>query len=198
VLAALLAIAYDLGPRGPRLGPALLASCRGLNLASGLLFGLATGGGSGEPVLGALVVIAYAAYVFVVSCLGRLEDGEASAPLQQIPARYLRRLAALLVGVGALAALRSVLVAGVLPSPRELVPLALGGAGAFGLLRLARATEWTRGLVMQSMGAALRRLLVFTATAALLVPTTSAAVVAAAILCGYPISFALRKAFPPS
>jgi hypothetical protein len=49
------------------------------------------------------------------------------------------------------------------------------------------------------MGMSLRRLLVFTAAATLLcVPQTRAWIVAGAILAGYPLSFALRRVFPPS
>ena len=200
LLAGLFAVAYDLGPRGPRLGPVLLALCRGLNLGSGVLLGyvLAPQGVAGEPVLGILAVVLYAAYVFVVSCLGRLEDGEDDGPLGRLPSRYLGWLGALLVAVGSLPTLRSAFLDGALPEPRSLLPLALGAAGATGLFRLARRAEWSRPEVMAAMGAALRRLLVFTATAALLVEGTSAIVVAGAVLLGYPLSFALRRVFPPS
>ena len=45
---------------------------------------------------------------------------------------------------------------------------------------------------------ALRRLLIFTATVALLRGAPAGVIVSLAILSGYPISFALRKLFPPS
>ena len=51
------------------------------------------------------------------------------------------------------------------------------------------------------MGLALRRLLVFTASVSALnwsPPHHAALIVSAAIFCGYPLSFWLRKAFPPS
>ena len=52
------------------------------------------------------------------------------------------------------------------------------------------------------MGAALRRLLIFSATCALVGAARGGSadgwIVAAVILAGYPVSFALRRVFPPS
>jgi hypothetical protein len=98
----------------------------------------------------------------------------------------------------------------VLPGPAsmiERVPAAIVAfAGARGLLVCALQTRaWTRPLVERAMGLSLRRLLVFTAAVVLVtfqandaetawVPLAAAAV----ILCGYPLAFGLRAAFPPS
>jgi hypothetical protein len=82
------------------------------------------------------------------------------------------------------------------------------------LVESSRPT-WTRALVGRATGMALRRLLVFTSTCALLsflatlrlrgavegpgaMAGWSGLVVAYAILLGYPISFALRRVFPPT
>jgi len=199
-LSAVFAVAYDLGPRGAVLGPLLLATCRALNLSAGVFFGLsATAAESAAPgILALLVIPAYAAYVFVVSRLGRLEDGESEEALARTPSRYCRRLAVLLGGVGSLACLRALLLEGELPSWEALLPLAIGLAGASALWKLARRTAWTRAHVIEAMGCALRRFLVFTACSALLVPGLAPAVVAALILCGFPLSFWLRKVAPPS
>src|SRR5690606_32880247 len=76
VMAATAAL-YDLRGRGPVLGPSLLAVCRALNLGLGLFVGfvLVRGDAFFEPLAWALPVL-YGAYVFTVSRLGRLEDGE--------------------------------------------------------------------------------------------------------------------------
>ena len=60
--------------RGAWLGPLLLGFCRGANLTAGLLLG--TGGSLGGLIL--LPPILYAAYVFTVSRIARLEDADES------------------------------------------------------------------------------------------------------------------------
>ena len=58
--------------------------------------------------------------------------------------------------------------------PDALVALGLGWSGAWALLRLARETRtWTHPKVIAAMGVALRRLLVFTAAAAVCSKTSS-------------------------
>ena len=58
--------------------------------------------------------------------------------------------------------------------------------------------DWSSERIVRTMGLALRRLLVFTAATALVVGTLDSVLVAGVILLGYPVSFALRKVFPPS
>ena len=191
-----LALLYDFVGRG--CGPSLLAACRGGNLALGLLAGwIASGGGAllESTVIDSLwVALAYGLYVFVVSRLGRMEDG--AAPIGERP-RALLRVAGLLLALGP--AFTAPLGA---PLPARALALGLGVAGAFGLFRAASQTNaFTRGDVERCMGLALRRLLVFTAAAAAVTWRTErldALVVAALILAGYPLSHALRRAFPPS
>jgi len=191
-----LALGYDLAPRGAWSGPLLLALCRAGNLATGIVFGL--GAAPGEPA--ALLVprsswlwlapAAYGAYVLVVSRLGLLEDREDGEPLGRRPSRLLGSAAALLFG--------PTLVAWAL-SPSYAVRSGcalLGAAAARGLVAEARrAGEWSGPRVAASMGLALRRLLVFTASFAL---AGGEPVAALAILAGYPLSRALRRTFPPS
>lgn len=205
---AVCALAYDLAGRGPTLGPALLGVCRAGNLGVGCLFAalspVSAGATQGDP--GALsrlqvllvLVACYGLYVFVVSRLGRLEDAEDSRPLGRRPTRLLCGAAALLH-----LPVWGALFLADLAWPGAVAALLVSGLAAIGLVRLALGTEtWTRPLVMASMGACLRRLLVFTATVALLAaalaPGRAPWIVAAAILAGYPVSHALRKVFPPS
>lgn len=196
---ALLAAAYDLGGRGPWVGPLLLAACRTGNLLGGAWLGSKLAGRvpADEVHLLLPLPLLYGAYVFAVSRLGRMEDAEDDAPLGRRPPRFLAALAAVL------------LVAPVLPLPwhpdalgngiRIPVATLVAAGGAFGLLRLAfRPVDWTRPMVMLAMGMCLRRLLVFTATVAALAGTASGYVVSLGILCGFPVSYALRRVFPPS
>lgn len=208
-LVALLATIYDLFGRGPWLGPLLLSACRAGNLFAGLQLGRATGRVFIHPSAGiegdvtihlppdvpeiALVAGLYGLYVFFVSRLGRLEDDESRDPLARRPAKFLVG-AAVALGLPALLVL---LTRGF--STARLASALLSILGASALARAALATEiWTRAEVMRCMGLALRRLLVFTAAVALLPDVPAGWIVAAAILCGYPLSFALRGIFPPS
>jgi 4-hydroxybenzoate polyprenyltransferase len=192
---AALAVAYDLFGRGPLLGPALLGACRFGNLGAGLmLFSWTSGAEVGLSTLAPAFL--YGAYVFVVSRLGRLEDLEDQRPLGQRPGRFLLGAAGLLAAVPLLGlALAGATIWGAVLS------VLLAGGAAWGLVGAARREEpWTRGAVGASMGLALRRLLAFTAACALLLVEVGPAprVVAAAALLGYPLSFALRRVFPPS
>ncbi len=197
-LAALAATAYDLGPRGPRLGPGMLATCRALNLGAGILLGRSMAvEASGEwRALAACAL--YAAYVWTVSRLGRLEDGEDSAPLGQRPSSLLRRAAWILLFAGSIAALEGLLWKGSVSGWRAWLPVFPAAWAAWGLVQLAAQKEWTRPLVQAAMGAALRRLILFTAVVAAHSNGSAGLWVAVIILAGFPISFSLRKVFPPS
>ena len=224
---AVLAAAYDLFGRGAILGPLLLGACRAGNLAAGIVLARTLAPPLWpEAVRDAFtltppdftVAALYGGYVMTVSFLGRLEDGEDDRPLGRRPAMLIAVIAALLLSlpIVPLPALPQFAETGaLLPPGQEPWPAALepgflernritlasvvAALGAFGLLRLAfRQQTWTRARVMQAMGMCLRRLLIFTAAAALLRGTPAGVAVALAILCGYPISFALRKVFPPS
>lgn len=223
---AVLAAVYDLFGRGPVRGPLLLAACRAGNLSAGILFGRAALARSrpelfpdDPPALEAAclaVPLVYGAYVFLVSRLGRLEDGEDDRPLGRRPAWLAAAAATLLLLVpvlplpplpaliappaaGAEAANAGGGLSAFLQSQRITLAALVAAAGAFGLARAAlQRAPWTRGRVMQVMGMALRRLLILTSAAALARGTPAGLAVALAILCGYPLSFALRKVFPPT
>ncbi len=190
VLAAC-AAAYDLIGRGPLRGPLLLGTCRALNLGLGLFAALRLGG-PGDPWVWALPAL-YGGYVFTVSRLGRLEDGEDRDLAGGRPARLLRSAAVLLL-LPACVPLADVALR------YRAVALALLALGALGLWRRAGAVgPWTAQRVGISMGLALRRLLLFTAAVALLGSSPTAALVAAtAGGLGFPLSRLLARRFPPS
>lgn len=206
---AALALLYDVAGRGPWLGPTLLGLCRAGNLAAGLRLGLATvpERAAGSPLFDGLTLwgapVLYGAYVFVISRLGRLEDGEDERPLGRRPARHLAAAAGILLGA-------PVVPLPLVPLPSDFplasddarLPVAalLAAVGAFPLLRGAfrPAYTWTHARVQEWMGVALRRLLFFTATLSLTRGTLAGACVAACILAGFPLSHALRRVFPPS
>lgn len=190
VLAAC-AAAYDLRGRGPLRGPLLLGTCRALNLGLGLLAAERLGTGA-EPWALALPIL-YGAYVFTVSRLGRLEDGEDSDLAGGRPARLLRGAALLLVSP-------AFVPMGGVALPYRALALVLLALGALGLWRRAGAPDaWTPARVGASMGLALRRLLLFTAAVALLGSSpTSAWVAALAGGLGFALSRRLARSFPPS
>lgn len=193
-LLAALVVAYDLGPRGPRLGPSLLASCRALNLGLGLLAGsILVGDGPLWRPAAWLLPLAYGAYVYAVSRLGRLEDGEDPDLSRGRPARLLRLAAALLL----LPALVPLAGVGLLERGTALAALLSGAAG---LVARARGPEpWTAARVGAAMGLALRRLLLFGAATALLGGTPAAWLTFGLLLgLGYPASRLLARTFPPS
>ena len=190
------AVGYDLYGRGPWLGPLLLGSCRFGNLAAGLLFGHWTLTVPTHSLPRALLVpLLYGIYVFVISRMARLEDGEDRAALAQRPRRALITAALLLA-------------AAPLVHPNQppwwitSAAVALGAAAAVGLLQEALATgEWTPGRVGRATGMSLRRLLILTSCAALMAYDgvhVAGWVVCLLILLGYPFSLVLRKAFPPT
>ncbi|MBK7877552.1 MAG: UbiA family prenyltransferase [Planctomycetes bacterium] len=211
-VAAAGAIAYDLVGRGPVLGPALLALCRAANLGSGIALGLLHGtshvGAPVEVQYAHLVpLVFYAAYVFGVSRVGRMEDAEDDAPIEPAPWILLALVALVALPWSPPPGLALSAAQLDFDSNGHLLPVVvlrwsaglLALAAAYAPLRLvARTRTWTRPLVLRAMGLLLRRLLVLTGSLALATCTLDGALVAAAILAGYPLSFALRKVFPPS
>lgn len=169
---ALLAALYDVAGRGAWSGPLLLGLCRAGNLAAGM------------SVLGAAwtteslsLAAGYGAYVFFVSRLGRLEDGEAGA---------IGRQPCWLLGAAAVCQLVPLVWAPLWPSPLACV----------GLLVLALRREWSRGDVLAAMGSALRLLLGYSAAVAELGAGSLAAFLL--LIAAYPLAWALRQLFPPS
>jgi 4-hydroxybenzoate polyprenyltransferase len=204
-VAASAAALYDVAGRGPWLGPGLLALCRFCNLSAGLTAGISSLGSWSPPALPLAIwsiPFLYAGYVFIVSRLGRLEDMEGEVKLGRLPSILLGTAAALLVAVPVPFAISNPYVVSDLAvsDPLHTLPSFLvAGAGAFGLARVALGTkEWTKPDVLRSMGMALRRLIVFTAAIACLAPAPTGLIIGGLILCGFPLSFALRRVFPPS
>ena len=192
------ALIYDLIARGPWLGPTLLAICRGGNLALGLLapFWLSGEALPPDPMLVAPAIL-YGAYVFFLSRLARLEDEEDPRPLASRPRRELVAASLCLAGVPFV----GLFVHAHGDFWGTLASAVLAWSGASGLLRVAATTkEWTRERVGRATAMALRRLLIFTASCALLGVTWSwvPGTVAALSLAGYPVSYGLRRVFPPT
>lgn len=178
---SILACVYDLGVRGPF----LLALCRAGNLLAGILLEP-----DALPLAAIVPTVLYGAYVAAVSSLARLEDAEPEAVARAHPSRALWIAALLLI---------------LAPIATSATPLGLAAgfavavAGAVGLAAAARRrTAWTSAEIGRAVGLGLRRLLVFTSALAIARGTVEGAVVAGAILCGYPISYALRGVFPPT
>lgn len=186
------AVGYDLVGRGPVRGPLLLGLCRAGNLG----FGMAIAGGLEQPGTGLWAMPAiYFLYVVCVSLGGRLEDGESSANVAVLGPATLGAAGVLLAATPAIAsAFGTVSAPG---GPFLAWPLAL--AAAYGLVRRAMAIREARQ-VGPVMGVALRRLLILTAVFALMAggPGPAGWWAAALALAGFPLSHALRRAFPPS
>ncbi len=196
---AVAAALYDLAGRGPWRGPLLLGLCRAGNLGAGVWLGSELG----QRVLPETVWIlpgVYGLYVFLVSRLGRLEDGEDRLEDRSLgPAALVRAFALLLLapGIAGLAGLVGPEQQGV--PVAACVALALGAAGAFGLFGAAARLDRPRPEELGPlMGLALRRLLIFTAATAVATGTTAGWVTGLLVLAGYPLSHALRRVFPPS
>jgi hypothetical protein len=201
---ALAAALYDLAGRGPWRGPLLLAACRAGNIGTGMLYGIRTreAGDVREYAAPAAIALTYALYVFFVSRLGRREDVGDDTTLGRAPAVELGAAALALTALPLIAIAR--LASDALATRAEAGLVVAGTAfvvswGAAPLaLRAWTTRTWRKADVLRAMGFALRRLLVFTAGAALLCGGAQGWIVALAILCGYPIAYALRGVFPPS
>ncbi|HEX6882573.1 MAG TPA: UbiA family prenyltransferase [Planctomycetota bacterium] len=201
-LVAACAALYDLAGRGPLRGPLLLAACRAGNLGAGLALASTL-----VPfrVLLLLAPLAYGLYVFLVSRLARLEDADPAAGALR-PAPSLLAMILALLALGGVAAflaahLSGAEAAGVPTWTLGLLPITLALAGARGLGRSLASlgfAPWQAADVQRVAGMGLRRLLVASAALALGAGTPAGVVVAALILCGYPLSFALRRVFPPT
>lgn len=196
---ALLAAVYDLVGRGPLKGPVLLGLCRAGNLTAAAFVGAAVAGVALEPWLLIAPAVAYAAYVFTLSRMGRMEDDTEQEPGAR-PRPLLGVLAVLLGLAPLIAAGAQALVQepsyDVWHVASVLVGVVLAGRGAGALVAEARAHQnWTRGEVMAAMGIALRRLALFTCAVTFGLGEPLAG---AAILLVYPLGARLRRAFPPS
>ncbi|MBM3988884.1 MAG: hypothetical protein FJ294_13120 [Planctomycetes bacterium] len=206
---AALVLAYDFIGRGPLRGPFLLGACRAANLGFGVFVARELGLGHSElePAFAPLFVALYFVYVASVSVVARLEDVSSDAAVGNLP-RWALGLASLaLLSLPCWHATEGLVV------PRwSSLGLAALAAGAL-LREVARSGPWTRADAGRATGLGLRRLLVFSALVALasvparsveldgvqpLVSAQPAFAVAAAILCGFPLSVALRKVFPPT
>ena len=169
---AVLAAVYDLAGRGPLRGPLLLGLCRAGNLLVGMV---ACGDFTSTCVW---LAAGYGGYVFFVSRLGRMEDGEQGRVGQQ-PKK-------LLIGAGVC----------------QLVPLAFGlavtaplAAGYLGWIA-HQTRNWSRGAIVAAMGSALRLLLFYSASVAWVGGGPLLALGLLAV--GFPLAWALRQVFPPS
>lgn len=188
LLLALCAAFYDKRGRGPILGPLLLGICRGMNLSTPLI----AFGADGLPLAVWSAPLLYAVYVFLLSRLGRLEDGEGTASTSRTPRNLLVALAVVFW------ALPWLPLPGVEGTARASA-LALCLAASWGLLQQARRlTVWQPADLLPAMGCALRRMLPFAAALACLVGSPFGYAVALVILLLYPFSFLLRGVFPPS
>ena len=186
---ALAAVLYDVAGRGAWRGPWLLGLCRAGNLTAAGLLGTRLVGASPWFLAGPALV--YGAYVFLVSRLGRMEDAEDDGELGKRPT--------LLVVLAATCFAHATVIPPGTGWPNLLVRLALGlTAGVTLLVRANVHAPWTRGRVMQTMGLALRRLLVFPILFALSAPGAAGFWVGGLTLLGWPISARLRRVFPPS
>lgn len=206
---AALVVAYDFVGRGPLRGPFLLGACRAANLGFGVFVARELGLGYPElePAFAPLLVALYFVYVASVSVVARLEDVSSDAAVGNLPRWALGLASLVLLSLPCWHATEGLVV------PRW-SSLGLAALAAAALLReVARSGPWTRADAGRATGLGLRRLLVFSALVALasvpargverdgtqaLVSAQTALVVAAAILCGFPLSVALRKVFPPT
>ncbi len=184
-----LVVLYDLVGRGDLLGPALLAGCRFLNLS--LPF-LALGDGLATPLVVWSAPLVYGVYVFTLSRLGRYEDGQARPLPGETPARLLLALAVLLLLVPLSPAAPFSLLG-------RAVAAGLCGWAAIGLVQESRRLRrWSAEQVPRAMGFALRRMLIFAAAFSALPGSPQSLLVAGLVLGLYPVSWQLRKVFPPS
>ena len=185
---------YDYRGRGAWLGPGLLGLCRAMNLGLPIV---AFGGMDALLVLWPAPAL-YGTYVFVLSRLGRLEDGEATAANRHVPR-------VLLFLLGLIFWLLPFLPMSFPHTPEDsvqlgrMVALGIGLAASWGLFTRAKNLgDWKPSDLIPAMGCALRRMLPFSAALASLPGTTQGFGVALLILCLYPFAVWLRGVFPPS
>lgn len=199
--ASLVAVLYDLVGRGALVGPLLLGLARGANL----LFGaLALGWRPGESLGPAVAAASYGSFVFLIGCLGRMEDGEDQAPLGTRPSRLLSLLAAGLISLPLLVALVSRLGAGAPDSillAWSAVPigLALVTHRARLLCGLRAPVPWTAARVEAAMGPVLGSLVTLTVGMLLLaVPGPGSWAAGAALLFAQKLGRRMMRFIPPS
>ena len=199
---AALAVGYDLFGRGVWLGPTLLGLCRAANLGIAITFAARASTGA-WPSAGLLVpAFGYGLYVFSLSRLGRLEDGEEGLEGAH-PRGWILAAAAsfFLITI-------SPFVADVIRNEgdggAQYGPVLAIAVGIFVVWRLVSlkpsGTAWTPPDVGRCMGVLLRMLLACGGTVALMVAGggLEAKLVVLVAILGYPVSFLLRRVFPPS
>lgn len=199
---AALAVGYDLFGRGVWLGPALLGLCRAANLGLAITFATRATTGDWPDVAQLVPAIGYGGYVFSLSRLGRLEDGQ-----EGLEGAHPRGWILAAAGCFFLITL-SPIVAWVLRGDEggvlQVGPILALALGLFVVRRLVGlkpgGDDWTPGDVGRCMGVLLRMLLACGGTVALLVVDHGwpAILVVVAAALGYPLSFQLRRVFPPS
>jgi 4-hydroxybenzoate polyprenyltransferase len=209
------AVSYNLGMRGPKLGPALLGFCRGGNF----LFGAAmlnpaitmTGSFDVPVALGQapwIAALLYFALVFTVSTLGRYEDGEQKAgpgELAGIAQSSLGRQAVLILLLPfALGMTRLLSPSAAHPNSAlaaGLMVAALGLAFYFAkpLLGARKSDQWSPPKVEAIMGLCLSRFVPFGILAIVTMASTWHDLVAAAVLFGLAkIGRRMMVLIPPS
>lgn len=204
-----LVLAYDFVGRGPWRGPFLLGACRASNLGFGIFVARELGLGLDTPPqdFAPFFVALYFVYVASVSAVARLEDAVSDAAVGATPRIGLLLASAVLLALPCIHATAGFVVP-------QVLPLALALLAAFALVREAlRKGPLTRADAGRATGLGLRRLLIFSALAALAsIPKPTDRVdgvqllaaghvgltVAALSLCGFPLAVALRKIFPPT
>lgn len=195
---ACLAVLYDVGLRGPWIGPVLLGLCRGGNLSAGLLLGAALAAPEEPPApLRFLVPVAYGLYVFFVARLGRLEDREERDEHRRVSASTLFLVVATLLLGPAL--LPGTAYPTAPPLLLRLGVLAILLLVAIPMVRLALADRSPCPATIERwMGVALGRLVVFTAAAALLAGGAAHPGPGIVLLLLFPFGRILARRFPPS
>ncbi|MFT6040843.1 MAG: 4-hydroxybenzoate polyprenyltransferase [Gammaproteobacteria bacterium] len=209
---AALAVGYNIGLRGPLLGPGLLGLCRAGNFLFGALLVLGSAGLSsvglttlGSPLqLAVLASLFYFTLVFQVSLLGRYEDGEAEAEgldLARIVKVLLRRQALLLLGMPLV--LGAIVLAaghgGAWTWATVALSVALGFYFAAPQWRASGKSEWTRAGVESIMGLCLSRFVPFGILAVLVTSSSWHGLLLAGVLFGLAkLGRRLMAVIPPS
>ena len=215
---ATLAAAYDLFGRGPYFGPLLLGACRAGNLAAGAVVArslaapLLDGGAAAVGPVGndhglLWVALTYGMFIFGVSSLARLEDGEDQAPLGLRPQRALSRVVS-----GVLFSVLGVFLIWPTGTPLGVgfllgMALSIAGAATFVwrvVVPLYGRRNWTRAACGQATGTLLRSVLLLQAAWVLPMvmpfgrPAPLGVLALTVCLAGYPMARALRRVFPPT